>query len=83
MNLKYTRYADDLTFSGDLIPGKFIEYITQIINQEGFEVNTPKTRLYKKRSKRIVTGISVIGDEIKLPRKYKRQLKLELHYIMK
>ena len=26
-NLRYTRYADDLTFSGDSIPTKLLEYI--------------------------------------------------------
>lgn len=82
-NLKYTRYADDLTFSGPSIPAKFIEYVNDIIQSEGFETNTNKTRLYKNRSKRIVTGISVSESVIKIPRSYKRDLKLELNYIKK
>lgn len=82
-DLKYTRYADDLTFSGNLIPAKFIEYVTSIVDDEGFEINKTKTRLYKDKGKRIVTGISVIGNEIKVPRDYKRKLKLELHFIKK
>jgi RNA-directed DNA polymerase len=82
-NLKYTRYADDLTFSGDLIPAKFIEYITAVIEDEGFYVNVSKTRLYKNKSKRIVTGISVIESQLKLPRDYKRNLHQELNFIFK
>lgn len=82
-NLRYSRYADDLTFSGQRIPVKFIEYIKNIITDEGFEINESKTRLYKDRTKRIVTGISVNEKEIKLPREYKRDLKQELHFIMK
>lgn len=82
-NIKYTRYADDLTFSNENIPVKYIDYVTSIINEEGFEINTSKTRLYKKRSKRIVTGISVLDKEIKLPRNYKRELRQELHFIFK
>jgi RNA-directed DNA polymerase len=81
--LRYTRYADDLTFSGESIPAKFIEYISDIIHSEGFNVNSAKTRLYKKPGKRIVTGISVLKKEISLPRDYKRQLKLELYFIFK
>lgn len=81
--LRYTRYADDLTFSGESIPAKFIEYISDIIISEGFNVNAAKTRLYKKPGKRIVTGISVIKKELSLPRDYKRQLKLELYFIFK
>lgn len=85
-DLRYTRYADDLTFSGNKIPSKFIEYATEIISDEGFNVNESKTRLYKNddkkiKRKRIVTGISVTEDKIKIPRKYKRDLKQELHYI--
>jgi len=82
-DLKYTRYADDITFSGDEIPAKFIKYVTNIVVDRGFKINQEKTRLYKNKSKRIVTGISVIGKEIKLPRTYKRELKQELHYIFK
>ncbi len=81
--LKYTRYADDLTFSGNEIPAKLIDYIEKIIIDEGFKINEAKTRLYKNKSKRIVTGISVSGDVIKIPREYKRALKAELHYIFK
>lgn len=85
-NLKYTRYADDLTFSGENIPSTFIKYVTDIITNEGFNVNEAKTRLYKSntdkiKGKRIVTGISVSEEKIKIPRKYKRELKQELHYI--
>ncbi|MFB2121478.1 retron St85 family RNA-directed DNA polymerase [Parapedobacter sp. 2B3] len=80
-NLRYTRYADDLTFSGDKIPTKFIEYVSSIIHNEGFVINENKTRLYKSGGKRIVTGVSVATEELKLPREYKRKLRTELHYI--
>lgn len=82
-NLRYTRYADDLTFSGDFIPAKLIEYISKIVSSEGFTINSEKTRLYKNGGKRIVTGISVIGNELKLPKDYKRSLRQELHFILK
>lgn len=82
-NLKYTRYADDLTFSGSVISVAFISYVNDIIVDEGFTVNESKTRLYQQKSKRIVTGISVIENDIKIPRIYKRDLKLELYYIFK
>lgn len=82
-NLKYTRYADDLAFSGDSIPVKHIEYITKIINSCGFVVNEKKTILQQEKHKRIVTGISIAEDVIKVPREYKRKLKLEIHCIRK
>ena len=82
-NLRYTRYADDLAFSGDSIPVKHIDYITNIINSCGFEVNEKKTILNQDKHKRIVTGISIAEDKIKIPREYKRKLKLEIHCIRK
>lgn len=81
--LKYTRYADDLTFSGPKISPSFISYVNTIVTDEGFEINASKTRLYQQKSKRIVTGISVIEKDVKIPRTYKRELKQELHYIFK
>ncbi|WP_165026920.1 retron St85 family RNA-directed DNA polymerase [Dysgonomonas sp. ZJ279] len=83
LNLRYTRYADDLTFSGNKIPAKVIEYISTIIVDEGFVINQDKTRLYKNKGQRIVTGISVLEKELKLPREYKRVLRQELFFIEK
>lgn len=81
--LKYTRYADDLAISGDKLPVKFIDYITKIIEDEGFKVNTSKTQLYNKKGKRILTGVSISTDKLKAPKEYKRKLFQEIHYINK
>lgn len=83
LNLTYSRYADDLTFSGDDISGRLIDYITTIINESGFAVNTSKTILIGSSNKKIVTGLSVSGDKLRLPKKYKRKLRQELYYILK
>jgi len=82
-NLHYSRYADDLAFSGEIIPVKFIEYITLIINSCGFKVNEEKTKLFKYKGKRILTGISISDKCIKVPRDYKRNLRMEIHCIRK
>ncbi|MCH8490987.1 MAG: retron St85 family RNA-directed DNA polymerase [Oceanicaulis sp.] len=82
-NLRYTRYADDLGFSGKSIPVKHIDYITNIIESCGFTVNNKKTVLQQKCHKRIITGISIAENVIKVPRQYKRKLKLEIHFIRK
>jgi hypothetical protein len=80
-NLKYTRYADDLAFSGNEIPVKFIDYISKIINSAGFVVNEKKTFLQQSVGKRILTGISIADKKILVPREYKRNLKQEIHYV--
>ncbi|MFC1510217.1 reverse transcriptase family protein [Candidatus Omnitrophota bacterium] len=82
-NLKYSRYADDLAISGDKLPVKFIDYLTNIIHAEGFKVNTSKTQLYNKKGKRILTGVSISTDKLKIPKEYKRKLFQEIYYINK
>lgn len=82
IGLNYTRYADDLTFSGDEIRVSYINTISRIIEDEGFLVNKDKTRLYKRTGKRIVTGICVT-DRLSIPRDYKRKIKQEIYYIKK
>ncbi|WP_226499148.1 retron St85 family RNA-directed DNA polymerase [Pseudomonas sp. MWU16-30322] len=82
-SMKYTRYADDLTFSGEYIPHTVIEVVDSIVSDFGLEVNTDKTRLQIDRNQKIVTGLSVAGKSISMPRSFKRELKKELHFIQK
>ncbi len=81
MDLRYTRYADDLAFSGNKIPVKYIDYVSEIIQDEGFSVNKKKTKLYNSKGKRILTGVSISTDKLKAPKEYKRKVFQEIHYI--
>jgi retron-type reverse transcriptase len=68
---RYTRYADDLTFSGDhafhgQIPS-FLRAVSEIVKDEGFALNMPKTRIMPRSSRQAVTGI-VVNDHINVPR---------------
>lgn len=82
-SLNYTRYADDIAFSGEDINAKHIEYVSAIIQECGFIVNQKKVRLYKEYGNKILTGISLASGEPKLPRDYRRSLEKELYYIEK
>lgn len=81
--LIYTRYADDITFSGINISKKVKTIIQNIITSYGLEVNQTKTRILKKNSKKIVTGIVISGDKLQVPRSFKRELKKEYFFIQK
>ena len=81
--INYTRYADDLTFSGNYIPHNFIQIVNGIIESYELKVNTKKTRLHTKKGKRIVTGVSVSGSTPTIPRSTKRELRKEIFYIKK
>ena len=82
-NLKYSRYADDIAFSGECISVKFIEYVKGIITDCGFLVNDNKIRLYKEYGNKILTGLSLATGVPRLPRDYRRSLEKELFYINK
>ncbi|QNA44313.1 reverse transcriptase family protein [Lacibacter sediminis] len=76
--LVYTRYADDLTFSGELINDHMTEAIKKIIIYHGFMINDKKVRLQSKQSAQYVTGIKV-NNKLNVNRKYIRQLRSILH----
>jgi RNA-directed DNA polymerase len=81
--LSYTRYADDMTFSGDYIPIHFIGVVSNVVEEEGFKANEGKTKLIRGRNKqKIVTGISVAGETLTLPKHTKRELRKEIHYLL-
>ncbi len=56
----YSRYADDLSFSGDGEPDdSFLEALNGIIEAEGFAVNQKKFRVQSNNMLQVVTGIVV------------------------
>jgi RNA-directed DNA polymerase len=82
-NLSYTRYADDLAFSGDYIPHKFISIVEGVVVDYGLSPNKNKTSLLLNSGQRIVTGVSVSGGRLTLPRSTRRDIRKEFHYIKK
>lgn len=80
---KYTRYADDIAISGGFISPSFIKIVSGVIEDCGFEVNERKTRLYGEKGNKIITGISLANNEVRIPRDYRRRLEQEIYYILK
>ena len=83
LDARYTRYADDITFSGDAnLPSK--EEIQSILNAHGFQISKRKFRKSKRGQAHFVTGLSVSeGDYPHAPRKMKHRLRMELHFCEK
>lgn len=78
----YTRYADDLAFSGDgefaRRPGAFIRGVERIVVDEGHALNARKTRVSRMGVRQAVTGI-VVNEHPNIPRSEYDQLKAILH----
>ncbi|QDV49158.1 reverse transcriptase family protein [Gimesia fumaroli] len=68
----YTRYADDLTFSGSdqflRSLRVFIPLVNQIIRSERFQVNQSKRRVLRNNQQQKVTGV-VVNEHTNVPRK--------------
>jgi RNA-directed DNA polymerase len=77
----YSRYADDLSFSGmTCIPQDFRREIRRIVEALGFHVNDAKTRLMGPRTRREVTGLTV-NQAVSIPRKRRRALRALFHQV--
>jgi len=82
-NLKYSRYADDITFSWNEDSNLKKSTIFKIIKEEGFFVNWKKIKFYGKSSnKRIVTGL-MVSNEVKIPKKFKKEIERHLFFCEK
>lgn len=76
----YTRYVDDLTFSGDASVGRgrLADLVTQVVTEEGFRVNRSKTRSTTAARRQAVLG-TVVNARPTLPRPERDALRALLH----
>ncbi|MET0695323.1 MAG: reverse transcriptase family protein [Propionibacteriaceae bacterium] len=79
----YTRYADDLTFSGDArfnvaSTSGVLRGIGRIVRDEGFAVNPSKTRVQGRGQRQVVTGV-VVNERPNVTRRQYDQLRAVLH----
>jgi RNA-directed DNA polymerase len=77
---RYSRYADDITFSGDSIEHVHTmrRLVRQICKDEGFTINERKTRVARRSRRQTVTGV-VVNDVVGLSRRERRRLRAAIH----
>lgn len=110
LGLRYSRYADDLTFSlpkaihkktaktsgkqtkatadtqqndcdkQNKLIGQLLGSVSKILKEEGFAINTDKTKIIRTGNQQNVTGLIVNGtDSPRVPRKIKRMLRAAIY----
>ncbi|MDP3008442.1 MAG: reverse transcriptase family protein [Methylococcales bacterium] len=82
LDVVYTRYADDLTFSfnNKNDSGKILFIAKQAIEQFGFKINTQKTKLQDIRNGRIIiNGLAIDKKGIYPTRKTKKKIRAATH----
>ena len=81
LGARFTRYADDLCFSGDAqITRPLLAAVPEIVRDTGFHLNPAKTRVQPAHHRQSVTGI-VVNQHLNLPRRDYDRLKAEIHHL--
>lgn len=80
--IDYSRYCDDMTFSGEFDAAEVKAKVNGFLNAMGFSLNRKKTRVLKHSSRMTVTGI-VVNVKAQVSRDYRRRLRQEIYYCEK
>lgn len=82
LNCTYSRYADDITFSGKKGIRSALPLIREIINDEGFEINEDKVRLQYAHQRQEVTGL-IVNKKLSVSPRIKRELNAAIFFCKK
>ena len=80
--IAYTRYCDDMTFSGDFNAAPLKTKVSSMLFAMGFELNDRKTKVIKRSGRQLVTGV-VVNDKLQVSKNYRRKIRQEVYYIEK
>jgi RNA-directed DNA polymerase len=82
--LCYSRYADDITFSGNIATlNKIKSTVYRIIKDENLFVNHSKTKILIKGNPFFITGLSVNNEKVTIPKKRKIDIEHHLFHCIK
>lgn len=86
VNMRFTRYADDIVFScadqrDRAAVASTKTAILKMLNAAGFSPNRRKTVIRGPGDRKIVLGMLVNGPRLRLPKDFKDALRLQLHYL--
>lgn len=80
--IRYTRYADDMSFSGDFDENELLEKVTETVAQIGLSINAKKTQLMTLGMRQTVTGV-VVNQKPQVIFHKRNELRQALYYIQK
>ena len=80
--IAYTRYCDDMTFSGDFDVRTVKSFVRTELKKLGLFLNDSKTVVLRSGQKQTVTGI-VVNVKQNIPKEYKTKIRQEMYFCMK
>ena len=81
-HIMYTRYADDLTFSGNINIDQLTNVVKEELSRLGLKINQNKFKVMRPHQAQLVTGI-IVNEKLQAPRKKRKALRLQVYYIKK
>jgi retron-type reverse transcriptase len=78
--VRYTRYADDLSFSGENGAVQMLGIARRTLAQIGLELDPRKTNVFRRGRRQVVTGL-VVNDQVSVPRRIRRRLRAAVHRV--
>ena len=74
----YSRYADDLTFSGEHGAIEMIGVSKGVLGRIGLSLDPKKTNIFRKGRRQAVTGL-VVNQHVSVPRRIRKRLRAAVH----
>lgn len=81
-NIAYTRYCDDMTFSGCFDEREIISFVKGELRKLGLLLKNRKTAVISASRRQVVTGI-VVNEKMNVTKDYKKTIRQEIYYIKK
>lgn len=81
-DIKYTRYSDDMLFSGDFDAKHLIGYVNLLLQDFGFELNRNKIKVIKQGQRQSALGV-VLNEKQQVSKEYRKQIRQEIYYCTK
>ena len=74
LGVRYSRYADDLTFSGQEPAVWMLKPARTFLARLGYELDPKKTNIFRKGRRQIVTGV-VVNEKVNMARSLRKELR--------
>lgn len=81
-NISYTRYCDDMTFSGNFNEYELLNFVRNKLFENHFLINKNKIIIARQNRQQNVTGI-VVNKKLNLPTVYKKEIRQAVYYCKK
>lgn len=80
--ISYSRYCDDLIFSGQFNAKEVLALAQRLLHKQGFHLKAAKTKIMPYYKQQLVTG-AIVNEKLQAPKNYRRKLRQEIYYCQK